>query len=216
MSDLASIIDHTALAADTRTCDVARLCDEAVHHGFYAVCVSSRFVPLARKLLEKTDVKIACVIGFPLGSCSTEAKVCETVQACREGAHEFDMVMNIGALKENLDDYVLSDIRAVVGAARAFGCTVKVILETAMLTDDEIVRACGLAEHAGAAFVKTSTGFSHGGATEHHVALMRQSVGNAVRIKASGGIRDRKTAEAMVAAGADRIGASASVAIVED
>ncbi|MDD2301674.1 MAG: deoxyribose-phosphate aldolase [Eubacteriales bacterium] len=213
MKHLASIIDHTLLAPQAGSEDVIRLCREAVEYGFYAVCVNSRFVPRARKQLENSDVKIASVIGFPLGACATEAKVCETTYACREGAHEIDMVLSVGALKEGDDDQVQRDICAVVDAAETFGAIVKVILETCLLTDEEIVRACRLSEEAGAAFVKTSTGFSAGGATVHHVALMRKSVGPGVRVKASGGIRDRKTAEEMIAAGADRIGASAGIAI---
>lgn len=216
MGKLASFIDHTLLAPQARSEEVVRLCSEAVEHGFYAVCVNSRFVPLARKQLAHSDVKIACVVGFPLGACATEVKVCETVYACREGAQEVDMVLSIGALKEGADGQVLQDIRAVVDAAEAFGAIVKVILETCLLTDEEIVRACRLSQEAGAAFVKTSTGFSTGGATVHHVELMRKSVGPGVRIKASGGIRDRKTAEAMIAAGADRIGASAGIAICRE
>jgi deoxyribose-phosphate aldolase len=213
MKNLASTIDHTLLAPQARSEDVIRLCREAAEHRFYAVCVNSRFVSLARKQLEHNDVRIACVVGFPLGACATEAKVCETVYACREGAHEIDMVLSIGALKEGADDEVLQEIRAVVDAAEAFGAIVKVILETCLLTDEEIVRACKLSEAAGAAFVKTSTGFSTGGASAHHVALMRKSVSSNVKVKASGGIRDRKTAEEMIAAGADRIGASAGIAI---
>jgi deoxyribose-phosphate aldolase len=216
MKNLASTIDHTLLAPQARSEDVIRLCREAAEHRFCAVCVNSRFVSLARKQLANSDVKIACVVGFPLGACATEAKVCETVYACREGAHEIDMVLSIGALKEGAHDQVLQDIRAVVDAAEAFGAIVKVILETCLLTDEEIVRACELSEEAGAAFVKTSTGFSTGGASAHHVALMRKSVGPNVRIKASGGIRDRKTAEEMIAAGADRIGASAGIAICRE
>ncbi len=216
MKNLASTIDHTLLAPQAGREDVIRLCREAAEHGFYAVCVNSRFVPLARKQLDNTPVKIACVVGFPLGASATEVKVCETVYACREGAREVDMVLSIGALKEGADDQVLHDIAAVVDAAEAFGSIVKVILETCLLTDEEIVRACRLSEQAGAAFVKTSTGFSTGGASARHVALMRKSVGPGVRVKASGGIRDRKTAEEMLAAGADRIGASAGIAICKE
>lgn len=215
MKSLASFIDHTLLAPQATGEDVVRLCREAAEHGFYAVCVNSRFVPLVRRQLADSPVKIACVVGFPLGSCATEAKVCETVYACREGAHEIDMVLSIGALKEGDDAVVSQDIQAVVDAAEAFGSIVKVILETCLLSDEEIVRACRLSEAAGAAFVKTSTGFSTGGASAHHVALMRKSVGDGVGVKASGGIRDKKTAEEMIAAGADRIGASASIAICE-
>lgn len=216
MKTIASYIDHTILAPDATSNQIINLCNEARRYHFHAVCVNSHFVPLVRKELAASDVKIACVIGFPLGASSTEAKVCEAVSACREGAHELDMVINIGALKEGADDAVLADIRAVVDAAKSFGSTVKVILETGLLDDEQVVRACNLAERAGAAFVKTSTGFSSGGATLHHVQLMKESVGSGVQVKASGGIRDLATAKAMIAAGADRIGTSSGVAIVQE
>lgn len=216
MENLAKYIDHTALAPQTTYADIEKLCKEAMEYGFYSVCVNSRFVPTAKKHLVGSDVKIACVVGFPLGAMSTDAKVFETSDACREGANEIDMVLSIGALKEGLTDIVYEDIRAVVLAASGFGSTVKVILETCLLTDEEIVTACKLSQKAGAAFVKTSTGFSTGGATVHHVELMRQSVGPEVKVKASGGIRDRETAEKMIAAGASRIGASAGIAICSE
>lgn len=213
MDNLEKYIDHTALSPQVGYADIEKLCKEAVEYRFYAVCVNSRFVSKAKNELAGSDVKIASVVGFPLGAMSTEAKVFETNDACREGANEIDMVLSIGALKEGLLDIVYDDIRQVVLAASGFGSIVKVILETCLLTDDEIVTACKLSQKAGAAFVKTSTGFSTGGATVHHVALMRQSVGPDVKVKASGGIRDRKTAEEMIAAGASRIGASAGIAI---
>ena len=213
MKGIEKYIDHTALSPQVQYSDVVRLCSEAVQYGFYAVCVNSRFVSTAKKELNGTDVKIASVVGFPLGAMSTESKVFETSDACREGASEIDMVLSVGALKEGLLDVVYEDIRGVVLAASNFGASVKVILETCLLSDEEIVTACKLSQKAGAAFVKTSTGFSTGGATVHHVALMRKSVGPEMKVKASGGIRDRKTAEEMIAAGADRIGASAGIAI---
>lgn len=216
MEKLEKYIDHTALAPQVTYADIAKLCKEAVEYEFYAVCVNSRFVSTAKKELSASDVKIACVVGFPLGAMSTDAKIYETSAACREGANEIDMVISIGALKEELLDIVYEDIRGVVLAASGFGATVKVILETCLLTDEEIVIACKLAQKAGAAFVKTSTGFSTGGATVHHVELMRDAVGPDVKIKASGGIRDRETAEKMIAAGASRIGASAGIAICCD
>lgn len=216
MEKLAKYIDHTALSPQTTYADIVKLCKEAIEYGFYAVCVNSRFVPVAKKELVGSDVKIACVVGFPLGAMSTDSKIFETGDACREGASEIDMVLSVGALKEGLTDIVYDDIRAVVLAASAFGSTVKVILETCLLTDEEIVTACKLSQKAGAAFVKTSTGFSTGGATVHHVELMRASVGPEVKVKASGGIRDRETAEKMIAAGASRIGASAGIAICSE
>lgn len=216
MEKLEKYIDHTALAPQVTYADIVKLCKEAVTYDFYAVCVNSRFVSAAKNELSASDVKIACVVGFPLGAMSTDAKVFETSDACREGANEIDMVLSIGALKEGLLDIVYEDIRGVVLAASGFGATVKVILETCLLTDEEIVIACKLSQKAGAAFVKTSTGFSTGGATVHHVELMQQSVGPEVKVKASGGIRDRETAEKMIAAGASRIGASAGIAICRE
>ncbi|NCB42653.1 MAG: deoxyribose-phosphate aldolase [Clostridia bacterium] len=216
MKSIEKYIDHTALSPQVQYSDIVKLCREAVQYGFYAVCVNSRFVSTAKKELEGSDVKIACVVGFPLGAMSTESKVFETNDACREGASEIDMVLSVGALKEGLLDIVYEDIRSVVLAASRFGSSVKVILETCLLSDEEIIAACQLSQKAGAAFVKTSTGFSSGGATVHHVELMRKSVGPTMKVKASGGIRDRKTAEEMIAAGADRIGASAGVAICKE
>jgi deoxyribose-phosphate aldolase len=216
MKNLQKYIDHTLLSPQATQEAVRTLCAEAVQYGFYAVCVNSCQVPVAREALNESEVRIACVAGFPLGAMSTEAKVFETEYACRQGASEVDMVLNIGWLKGARIDAVLRDIREVVLTAEKFGAIVKVILETCLLSDDEIVAACRLAEQAGAAFVKTSTGFSTGGATVHHVQLMRSSVGPSVKVKASGGIRDRKTAEEMIAAGADRIGASAGIAICSE
>ena len=213
MKHLEKYIDHTLLKPAAGIADIEQLCKEAKEHGFYAVCVNSRFVPVAKKALEGSDVKIASVIGFPLGAMSTAAKVFETENSCENGAEEIDMVMEYGLLKEGHKQAVFDDIKAVVDAAAKYGAIVKVILETGALTDGEIVDACKLSEEAGAAFVKTSTGFGEGGATVHAVELMRESVGPNVKVKASGGIRDRETALAMIEAGADRIGASAGIAI---
>lgn len=214
--ELNKYFDHTLLKPEATSAQVEKLCAEAAKYGFYAVCVNSSMVSCAAAALKDTDVKIAAVIGFPLGVCTTSSKVFETEEACKAGATEIDMVLHLGKLKEGAFDYVYADIAAVVWAASHYGAIVKVILETCQLTDEEIVRACQIAEQAGAAFVKTSTGFSTGGATAHHVALMKQSVSEAVQVKASGGIRDYKTVMEMIEAGADRIGASASVAVMEE
>lgn len=213
MKKLNTYIDHTILKADATSTDVKTLCQEAKDHQFYAVCVNSSYVALCKEELAGTDVAIAAVVGFPLGAAHTAAKAAETEIAVADGAGEIDMVLAIGAMKEGRTDYVLEDIRAVVNAAGKGGAIVKVILETCLLTTEEIVDACLLAKGAGAAFVKTSTGFSTAGATVEHVRLMRQTVGDTMQVKASGGIRDRAKALEMVEAGADRIGASASIAI---
>ena len=206
-------IDHTLLKAAATESDIIKLCSEAKEHSFYAVCVNSCYVPLCKRELAGSDVKIACVAGFPLGAMSTEAKAFEAEQAAKAGADEIDMVINVGFMKAGDTDAVYNDIKAVVDAAARFGATVKVIIECCELTDEEKVSACRLAEKAGAAFVKTSTGFGSGGATAEDVALMRASVGPAVQVKAAGGIRDKETAEKMIAAGASRIGASAGIEI---
>lgn len=216
MKNLNQYFDHTILKPEATEADVTRLCAEAKEYGFYAVCVNSCYVPLAKKLLEGSDVKIAAVVGFPLGACCTGAKAYETEWACREGAAEIDMVLQVGAMKEKRYDYIREDISAVVAAAMEFGGIVKVILETCLLTDEEVVKACELSREAGAAFVKTSTGFSKDGATAHHVALMKKTVGGDLQVKASGGIRDLKKTMEMIEAGADRIGASASVEIFKE
>lgn len=213
MRDLNRYIDHTILRADATRDDVRKLCGEAKEHRFYAVCVNTCYVALCSELLAGTDVAVAAVVGFPLGAAHTAAKVAETRIAVAEGAAEVDMVLAIGALKEGRLEYVREDIEAVVQEAAKRGAIVKVILETCLLTDEEIAVACRLAMEAGAAFVKTSTGFSTGGATAAHVALMKSIVGDTMQVKASGGIRDRAKALEMIRAGADRIGASASVAI---
>ena len=208
--------DHTLLKADATADQIDNLCREAMEYDFYSVCVNSSNVAQCRDMLENTDVKIAAVVGFPLGACTSATKVFETEEACRDGASEIDMVINIGALKEGGDEFVYEDIKAVVDAAAKYEAIVKVIIETCLLSDEEKKTACRLAEEAKAAFVKTSTGFSTGGATEEDIALMRRVVGDRLQVKASGGIRDYDTVMAMINAGADRTGASASVAVMED
>ena len=211
----AALIDHTILKADATRADVEKVCREAREYGFASVCVNSYWVPLVAKELAESHSKVCTVVGFPLGAMSTAAKVAETEIAVREGAREVDMVINIGELKAGEIEIVRADIAAVVDAAYAGGAIVKVIIETALLTDDEKRLACRLAREASAAFVKTSTGFSSAGATARDVALMRELVGPEMGVKASGGIRTIDDLRNMVAAGANRIGASASVKIVE-
>ena len=212
--DLAGLIDHTLLKPEATSVEIEKLCAEAKKYGFASVCVNPCYVSLCAKLLQGTEVKVCTVIGFPLGATSTSSKAFEAEQAIRDGAQEVDMVLNIGLLKSGEYEYVESDIFAVVSTARRYRLLTKVILETGLLNDDEKVKACVLAKRAGADFVKTSTGFSKGGATVGDVALMRRVVGSAIGVKASGGVRSREDALAMVASGADRIGASASVRIV--
>lgn len=214
IKNLNQYFDHTLLKAESTEADIKKLCAEAKEYDFYSVCVNSCYVPLAVEELKACDVKVAVVVGFPLGAMSTEAKAFETDWACNSGAKEVDMVINVGALKEGRYEYVKDDICAVVAMADEHDAIVKVILETCLLTDAEIIKACELSMEAGAEFVKTSTGFSTGGATEHHVALMRKTVGDYAKVKASGTIRDLETTLKMIEAGADRIGASASVGIM--
>ncbi|MBI4618038.1 MAG: deoxyribose-phosphate aldolase [Planctomycetes bacterium] len=211
--DLARMIDHTLLKPDATRDDHVRLCEEAAHYGFWSVCIHPAYVAFCRDLLTGKPVRICTVIGFPLGANTPEVKAFEAEIAQRDGATELDMVMNVGALKSKELAYVESDMRAVV-SARHPGSLVKVILETSLLADEEIVRACEIARRVGADFVKTSTGFASGGATATAVALMRRVVGGEMGVKASGGVKDASRAELMLRSGADRIGASASVAIV--
>ncbi|MBQ7605166.1 MAG: deoxyribose-phosphate aldolase [Firmicutes bacterium] len=215
MKPLNKYFDHTLLKAEASESDIKKLCAEAREYDFYSVCVNGCYVELAAKELAGTDVKVAAVIGFPLGAMSMESKVFETTDVCEKGAREVDMVLNVGALKEGRYEYVEDEIAACVAAADEFDADVKVILETCYLSDEQIVKACELSVSAGAEFVKTSTGFGTGGATVHHVELMRKTVGNLAQVKASGGIRDYETCMAMINAGADRIGASASIAILK-
>ncbi len=210
--DLAAMIDHTLLRPEACVDDIRRLCAEAVRYGFASVCVNGRFVELAALELASTGVKVCSVVGFPLGASSTACKVFEARDAAESRAAEVDMVLAVGLLRSGHERAVEEDIKAVVEAVRG-RAIVKVILETCLLTDEQKMRACVLAERAGAHFVKTSTGFSSGGATEADVALLRRTVGDRLGVKASSGIRTRADAERMIAAGASRIGASASVAI---
>lgn len=206
--------DHTILKPEARRADVEKICREALEHDFASVCVNEFYTAYVAELLKGSDVKVCTVVGFPLGMTSTKVKCFETGCAVNEGAQEIDMVINVGALKDGNYDYVQKDI-AEVKAACAGKAILKVIIETCLLTDDEKVKACQLAKAAGADFVKTSTGFSTGGATAEDVSLMRSTVGDAMGVKASGGIRDRAAAQAMIAAGASRLGTSATVKIVE-
>jgi deoxyribose-phosphate aldolase len=212
---IAALIDHTILKPEATRNDVVKICREARQYGFASVCVNPYWVPLVRAQLAGSTVKVCTVVGFPLGATSTEAKVAETAAALCAGAEEIDMVINIGALRSGDQEAVRQDIRQVVQTAHDAGVIVKVILETALLDDAQKAAACTLAKQAGADFVKTSTGFSTSGATAHDVALMREVVGPEMGIKAAGGIRTLSDLRAMTAAGATRIGASASIKIVE-
>lgn len=211
---LSKYIDHTNLKPEATNEDVKRLCEEAKEYGFASVCVNSVYAKLASECLEGTDIKTCVVVGFPLGAMSSAAKAFETRQAVADGAEEIDMVIAVGALKEGNLDYVIADIASVVEAAGE--AIVKVIIEACLLTDEEKVIACYLAKKAGAAFVKTSTGFGKGGATVEDVALMRRTVGEELGVKAAGGIHTKAEALAMIKAGANRIGASAGIRIVSE
>jgi deoxyribose-phosphate aldolase len=213
-SNIANMIDHTLLKADATKDQVEVLCQEAKKHGFFSVCVNPTWIETAVEYLKDSDVKVCTVIGFPLGATTSETKSFETKDAIQKGAHEVDMVINIGKLKDGDDEAVEHDIRSVVEAAEG-KALVKVIIETSLLTEEEKVRACKLAVKAGADYVKTSTGFTTGGATVEDIKLMRGTVGPEIGVKASGGVRNREVVEAMVEAGATRIGASSSVAIVQ-
>ncbi|MGE0631213.1 MAG: deoxyribose-phosphate aldolase [Pseudobdellovibrionaceae bacterium] len=211
-SDLAPYIDHTFLKPDATTTQIRTVCDEARQYGFFGVCISPRFVELAAACLSGSRVFPVTVVGFPSGASTTEAKVYEALNAIRAGAREIDMVLAIGALKEKAFDYLKRDIREVT---KACGMTsVKVIIETALLTDEEKKWACELSFESGARFIKTCTGFNGGGATVEDIKLMRGVVGKKIGVKASGGIKTYEQAKALVEAGANRLGMSASVAIV--
>ncbi len=212
--DISKTIDHTLLKPDASKDGVEKLCKEAAEYKFKAVCVNPSHIELCKKLLKDTEVKVATVVGFPLGANTTETKVFETKDSVLKGADEIDMVINIGALKEGDHQLVENDIRAVVNACEG-KAIVKVIIETCLLTDDEKRKACELSMSAGAHFVKTSTGFSTGGATVEDVALMKSVVGSNLEVKASGGVRDRETALLMIEAGATRIGTSSGIKIIE-
>ena len=207
------LFDHTILKADATRKDVKRVCDEAMAYSFCSVCVNSYYVPYVANLLHGSDVKICSVVGFPLGAMSTRAKALEAKIAVMDGADEIDMVINVGALKDRDYSVVLEDIKAVKEACGEH--VLKVIIETCLLTDDEKVKACELAKEAGADFVKTSTGFSSAGAKVEDVRLMRETVGSDMGVKASGGIHDKEFAKELVDAGANRLGTSATIEIVE-
>ena len=209
---IAAMIDHTLLKPEATPAQIEKLCAEAAEYHFASVCVNPVYIPLAARLLKGTGVKVCCVVGFPLGAIAPEQKAAEAASCAAMGAEELDMVIHVGAAKAGDWALVQRDIEGVVKAAA--GHTVKVIIETCLLTDEEKVKACEAAKAAGAHFVKTSTGFSTGGATTHDIALMRKTVGPEMGVKASGGIRDYATAMAMIEAGANRIGASAGIAIV--
>lgn len=211
--NLAKLIDHTILKPVATQEDIRTLIEEARQYGFFSVCINPFWVAYAKELLKGSDVKVCTVVGFPLGANTTAVKVYETQDALKNGADEIDMVINIGALKDKDYDTVLADIQAVRQACQ--GHTLKVIIETSQLTDDEKVKACEISAQAGADFVKTSTGFTGGGATAADVALMKKSIPAHMQVKASGGVRTREDFDAMVSAGATRIGASSGVKIVE-
>lgn len=215
---MAGYIDHTILKPDATGRDIVRLCEEAAEAGFASVCINPAFVPMAVEKLAGTGVKVCTVIGFPLGANETTTKVGEAVLAVRQGAEEIDMVIRIGALKEGKYDIVGRDISEVVRSAREIkrDVTVKVIIETCFLSDDEKIKACQLAESAGADFVKTSTGFGSGGATVTDVLLMRKSVSPGIGVKASGGIRTAAQAVEFIRAGATRLGTSSGLAILNE
>ncbi len=213
---VARLIDHTLLKPDASQDQIAQLCYEARTHHFASVCVNPAHVKLCAQLLKGSDVAVCTVVGFPLGATPATVKAYETQQAIRDGASEIDMVINIGALKSKEYKTVYEDIAAVVRAADAGNALVKVIIEAALLNDEEKVIACQLAKAAGAEFVKTSTGFGPGGATAADVALMRRVVGPAMGVKAAGGVRNYADAQALIAAGATRLGASAGVRIVKE
>ena len=211
--NVAKYIDHTLLKPDSTREQIDKILEEAKKYQFKSVCINPTHVSYASQQLLDTDVLVCTVIGFPLGATTTDVKVFETENAIKNGASEIDMVINIGALKDQRYDEVQKDIEGVIAAAN--GKTVKVIIETVLLTDEEKVKACELAEKAGATFVKTSTGFAGGGATPEDVKLMKDTVGNRLEVKASGGVRSLEDFEKMIEAGATRIGASAGVQIIE-
>lgn len=213
--NIAKYIDHTILKPQATVDEVKKLCREAREYNFASVCVNGCHAKLVNSELRGSNVKTCVVVGFPLGAMTKEAKEFETIDAIRNGAEEIDMVINVGALKDKNYVLVKEDIEAVVNAAKG-KALVKVIIETCLLTDEEKIKACEIAKEAKADFVKTSTGFSAGGATKEDISLMRKIVGEGLGVKASGGVRDSKTAMDMINAGASRIGASSSIAIIDD
>lgn len=211
---LAKMIDHTVLKPETTRAKIKQLCDEATIYDFAAVCINPVHVAYAVELLKDTDVKVCVVVGFPLGATTPEVKACETADVVARGAHEVDMVINIGAMRDENYDFVKRDIEAVIGASG--DAHVKVILETGYYIDEQKVKACEICKEAGADFVKTSTGFGPMGATPHDVKIMRETVGKNMGVKAAGGIRTFKEALRVIDAGANRIGTSSGIGIIED
>lgn len=211
-NEIAKFIDHTALSAEKTEQDILQLCEEAVENNFWSVCINSGFIPLAKQKLVNSNVKICTVVGFPLGANLSSVKAFEAQEAIKAGAEEIDMVINIGLIKSGKWDKVREDIETVLTACQ--GKLLKVILETCLLTKEEIIKACELCRDLNVGFVKTSTGFNKAGATVEDITLMRKTVGENIGVKASGGIRDTDTALAMIRAGATRIGASAGIAII--
>lgn len=209
----AKYIDHTILKMDASKDEVKQICKEAKENSFFSVCVNSSYVPLVAQELQGSNVKVCCVVGFPLGACLTSVKAYEAKEAIKAGANEIDMVINVGFLKSGDFAFVKEDIRAVKEACGEV--LLKVILETCLLSDEEIIKVCELAEEAGADFVKTSTGFSKGGASVHAVKLMRKSVSEKLGVKASGGVRSQEDAKAMIEAGANRLGSSNGISIIK-
>ena len=210
---LNKFIDHTLLKPEAQSAQIEKLCKEAIEHKFFSVCVNTSYVKQCAELLRGSDVKVCCVVGFPLGAMDTASKAFETRTAITNGAQEVDMVVQIGALKDRRMDYVRDDIKAVVQAAG--GAKVKVIIETSLINDEEKTLACKAALEAGAHFVKTSTGFAGGGATVEDVKLMKSIVGDKMEVKASGGVKNSEQAFALIAAGATRLGTSSGVALVQ-
>jgi deoxyribose-phosphate aldolase len=208
------LIDHTLLKAEASKDDIVKLCDEAKKYDFASVCVNPSYVAQSYEFLKNTDVKVCTVIGFPLGATTTATKVLEAIEAMENGATELDMVINNGAVKSGDWDYVRNDISKLNAAVSEKGALLKVIIETSLLSDEEKVKICEICKDINVGFVKTSTGFGTAGATAHDVSLMRKTVGESIGVKASGGIRDANAAKEMVAAGANRLGTSAGVAIV--
>ncbi len=208
--------DHTLLKPEATEGDIKKLCEEAKEYDFASVCVNGCYVPLAASLLDGSDVKVAAVAGFPLGASSPEVKAFEANDALENGADEIDMVINVGALKDKRYSVLEDEISTLAGLCNEYRAVLKVILETCLLTDNEIMQACRLAKKSGADFVKTSTGFSSRGASVRNVQVMKKAVGDSVKIKASGGIRTLADAQAMIKAGADRLGCSASVQIMKE
>lgn len=212
--NIAKYIDHTLLKPEADKRSIDKLCGEALEYGFYSVCINGCRVKYAAELLYPSDVIVCAVIGFPLGACTTKNKICEARNVIENGAGEIDMVMNIGKFKDADYDYVLNDISVIVKLAHTSNIIVKVILETCLLDDDEIIKACNLCVKAGADFVKTSTGFNKDGATLKAVAVMKKAVGNRALVKAAGGVKNYQNAIDFINAGASRLGCSSSVAIV--